>query len=277
MKKRVSIVMFALMAVFGASLFADAGKVVVGLNPVKDSVRTADSERAIMRLDSQISAALLKIKKFTVAKKEGKEELKDIDYLLDMSVVEYYEEAVNVKKSMLKTAKYTIEMKLVNVKNGHIIIQDSIKGKYESAKIPVGAMLPDISSDAMMSVSEQVADKITSELFPVSVLKVSEGGVITIANYGFNVGDVLNVVKFDAMVDPNTGEEVAKEETMICPIIVLEVSGSTARCVIHTLKPYKKQYAKAVVEVGMMCKRAMDKPIDMKSLSPLLKQLKKLK
>lgn len=276
MKKSVSIIMIALMAVFGASLFADDSKVVVGINPTQDMVRSADSERAIKRLEAQVSAALLKVKKFTVAKREGKEELNDVDYLLDMSVVEYAEETMNIKKMMQKKAKYAVEIKLLKVKNNHIIIQDTIKGVYEGDKVPMMGAVPDIYSVAMEEVARKIADAITAELFPISVLKVSEGGIITLANYGFEVGQVLNVFRVEALTDAD-GNEVARENILVCPIVILEISGSTARALIHTLKPYKSKYAKAVVEAGMICKRAEDKPLDAKTIAPLLKALKKAK
>lgn len=266
--------MIALMAVFGASLFADDSKVVVGINPTQDMVRSADSERAIRRLEAQVSASLLKVKKFTVAKREGKEELTDVDYLLDMSIVEYSEETMNVKKMMQKKAKYAVEIKLLKVKNNHIIIQDTIKGVYEGEKVPMMGAVPDVYSVAMEEVAGKIADAITAELFPISVLKVTEG-IITLPNYGFMVGEVFNVFRVEAMTDPNTGEEVAKDLQLVCPIIILEISGSTARAMIHTLKPYKSKYAKAVVESGMICKRAEDKPLDMKAIASLQKALKK--
>ena len=279
MKKRISIVaMVVLMTMFVASLFAEDGKPVVGLNPVQDSVRTADSERAVKRLDSHISAALLKIKKFTVAKREGKEDVKDLNYLLDLNITEYTEETATVKKMVQRIARYAVEVKFVNVTNNHILIQETIKDIFNGEKIPMTGSVPEIVSPAMEALATKIADRVTAELFPVSILKVSEGGVITIANYGFSVGEVFNVFKMgEAIVDPNTGDELARDEVMVCPIIVLEISGSTARCLIHTLKPYKSKYKGAVLEVGMFCRRANDAPIDEKTLAPLLKQLKKLK
>lgn len=278
MKKRISIIMIVLMTMFVASLFAEDGKPVVGLNSVQDSVRTADSERAAKRLDSHISAALLKIKKFTVAKREGNEDVKDLNYLLDLNITEYAEETATVKKMIQRNARYSVEVKFVNVANNHILIQETIKDIYNGEKLPMTSSIPEIVSSVMESLATKIADRVTAELFPVSILKVSEGRIITIANYGFNVGEVFNVFKYgEAIVDPNTGDELAKDEVMVCPIIVLEISGSTARCLIHTLKPYKSKYKGAVLEVGMFCRRANDAPIDEKTLAPLLKQLKKLK
>ena len=280
MKRRISIIVaiVVLMTMFVPSIFADSGKPVVGLNPVQDSVNTADSERAVKRLDSHISAALLKIKKFEVAKREGKEDLKDLNYLLDLNITEYAEETATAKKMIQRNAKYAVEIKFVNVTNNRILIQETIRDVFYGEKIPMAGSVPEIVSSAMEVLAAKIADRITAELFPVSVLKVSEGGIITIANYGFSVGEVFEVFKMgDPIVDPNTGDELAREEIMVCPIIVLEISGSTARCLIHTLKPYKSKYKDAVVEVGMFCKRSSDAPIDEKTLAPLLKQLKKLK
>ena len=277
MKKRISIIvaMIVLMTMSVTSLFADE-KPVVGVNPVQDSVKTADSERAAKRLDSHISAALLKIKKLTVAKREGKEDVKDVNYLLDLNITEYAEETATVKKMVQRNARYAVEVKFVNVVNNHILIQETINGSFQGEKVPMTGVVPEVVSAVMEALATKIADKVTGELFPVSVLKVSEGGIITIANYGFNIGEVFNVyTSGETFVDAD-GVEV-KDEVKVCPIIVLEISGSTARCLIHTLKPYKSQYKTAVVEVGMRCRRADDAPIDEKTLAPLFKQLKKLK
>ncbi len=277
MKKRISfVVMVVLMTMFVESLFAQNEKQVVGINPVQDSVKTADSERAAKRLDSHISAALLKIKKVTVAKRDGNEDLKDVNYLLDLNITEYSEEVATVKKMVQRIAKYAVEIKFANVTNNHILIQETIKGTFDGEKVPTTSVAPEVVSSVMEALATKVADRVTAELFPVSVLKVSEGGIITIANYGFSVGEVFDVfTSGETFVDAN-GVEV-KDEVKVCPIIILEISGSTARCLIHTLKPYKSTYKTAVVEVGMVCKRAKDAPIDEKTLAPLFKQLKKLK
>lgn len=277
MKRNVSIFVVAVVAIFGVSLFAAEAKKVIGLNPVQDMVRSADSERAIKRLDSQVSAALLKVGKFTVAKKEGGEELKNVDYLLDLSLVEYSEATMNVKKMMQKDAKYAVEIKLIKTSNNHILIQDTIKGVYSSEKVPMNAAVPDVYSAAMESVGAKISDAIVAELFPISVLRVSEGGIVTIPNFGFSLGEVFNVYRVEAMVDPNTGEEVASENVLVCAVVILEVSGSTARAMIpSTVKAYKK-YAKEMVEAGMICKRSDDKPIDEKTLTGLIKKMQKTK
>lgn len=277
MKKRISIIaMVVLMTMFVASLFAEDGKKVVGLDPVQDSVKTADSEKAAKRLDSHISAALLKTKKITVAKREGKEDVKDINYLLELNITEYAEETATVKKMIQRNAKYSVEVKFLDVTNNHILVQETLSGSYSGEKLPMTGSVPEIVSSAMEALAMKIADRVTAELFPVSILKISEGGIITIANYGFSVGEVFNVFAAGETFVDAGGVEV-KDEVMVCPIIVLEISGSTARCLIHTLKPYKAKYKGAVLEVGMTCRRADDAPIDEKTLAPLLKQLKKLK
>ena len=108
------------------------------------------------------------------------------------------------------------------------------------------------------------------------MLKVTEGGIITIPNYGFAVGDVFNVYRIEVMTNQD-GDAVASEDVLVCAIAILEVSGSTARAMIpSTVKAYKK-YAKEVVEVGMICKRSNDEPIDQKSLAGLIKKMQKAK
>lgn len=275
MKKSISILFFAVIAIVGSSIFAAETKIVMGLNSVEDMVHSADSERAIKRLSAQVSAALLKIGKFTIAKKEGASDLKNADYLLDLNLVEYSEETVSVKKMKQKDVKYSVEIKLVKTENSYILIQDTLKGSYSSDK--VSGDVPDVSTAVMEQVAGKISDLVIAELFPISILKITEGGVATIANYGFNVGDVFNVYRVEAMTDPNTGEEVASENVLVCAIVILEISGSTARAMIpSTVKAYKK-YAKEVIEVGMICKRSDDAPIDQKSLAGLIKKMQKAK
>lgn len=277
MKKSVSILVFAVMAIFGASVFAAGGKVVMGLNSVQDTQRSADSERAIKKLESQVSAALLKVGKFTVITKSGTADLKDAAYLLDLNLIEYTETVMNVKKMMQKDAKYAVEVKLLDTSNNQIIVQDTIKGSCSSDKVPLGSpTLPDVYATAMQEVANKISDKIIETLFKIEVLKVTEGGIITIPNYGFAVGDVFNVYRIEVMTNQD-GDAVASEDVLVCAIAILEVSGSTARAMIpSTVKAYKK-YAKEVVEVGMICKRSNDEPIDQKSLAGLIKKMQKAK
>lgn len=277
MRKGVSILVFAVMAIFGASVFAAEAKTVVGMNSVQDMVRSADSERAIKKLDSQVSAALLKVGKFTVIKKEGSADLKDAAYLLDLNLVEYTETVMNVKKMMQKDAKYAVEIKLLDTRNNQILVQDTIKGAISSDKVPVGSpTLPDVYVVAMEQIANKISDKIIETLFKIEVLKVTEGGIVTIPNYGFTVGEVFNVYKVETMTNQD-GDAVASEDVLVCAVVILEVSGSTARAMIpSTVKAYKK-YAKVMVEVGMVCKRSDDAPIDQKSLQGLIKKMQKSK
>lgn len=277
MRKSFSILVFAVMAIFGVSIFAAEAKIVIGLNSIDDAVRSADSERAIKKLDAQISAALLKVGKFTVIKKDGGADLGSVSYLLDLSLIEYSETAMNVKKMMQKDAKYAVEVKLVNKNNGQILVQDTIKGSCSSEKVPFGSpTLPDVYGTVMERVATQISDKIVGALFKIEVLKVTEGGIVTIPNYGFAVGEVFNVYKVETMTNQD-GDAVASEDVLVCAIVILEVSGSTARAMIPgTVKAYKK-YAKEVVEVGMICKRSDDKPIDQKTLAGLIKKMQKAK
>ena len=165
MKKSVSILVFAVMAIFGASVFAAGGKVVMGLNSVQDTQRSADSERAIKKLESQVSAALLKVGKFTVITKSGTADLKDAAYLLDLNLIEYTETVMNVKKMMQKDAKYAVEVKLLDTSNNQIIVQDTIKGSCSSDKVPLGSpTLPDVYATAMQEVANKISDKIVETL-----------------------------------------------------------------------------------------------------------------
>lgn len=280
MKKILSVFMITLMVSFTASLFAaGSSNKAVGINPVQDSVRSADSERAAKSLFSKVSKALIKVKRYTISERKGNEETKDLDYLLEMNMVAYSEQLGVVKKMQQKVVTYEVEVKLTQVKKSQIIVQDSIKGKYEGDKVPLNAAVPDIFASAMEDVGNKISDLITSSLFSISVLKVEEskyGPIITIANYGFEVGDVLEVRKEEGLED-ESGKVVASESVLVCPIIVLKVSGSVATAMIHTLKPYKKQYAKAMVEPGMKCKRSSDARLDEKAIASLVKSLNKVK
>lgn len=276
MKKHVSIIVFALVAIICASLFAAEAKKSLGFLPVQDLVKTADSERAVRRLDDQISAALIKVKKFSVRKLQAGEDTSSLDYLLEMNMIEYSETTETIKKMKQKTSKYNVEIKLTNLKKNEILVQDSIEGSFVSDKIAMEMPDPEVYTSAMAELVTKIADMITSTLFNVSVVDVSEGGILTILNYGFKVGDVLNVYKLVPITDAD-GNELANKEDFVCPIIVMEVSGDTARAMIHTLKPYKGKYAKATIENGMICKRATDAPIDEKTLAPLMKKFKKAK
>ena len=277
MRKNIFVIMLILMSVLGVYTFATEAKIVLGINSVQDMVKTADSEKAIKRLDAEVSAALLKIGKFIVSKKEGNRESKDAEYLLDLNLLEYSESTMQIKKMMVRDAKYAIEVRLVKTSNNNIIVQDTLKGMYSSDKIPVSSAVPDIYATVMEEVAGKISDIIVAELFTISVLKVTENGIITLPNYGFKPGEILNVYRTEAIIDQNTQEEIASENILVCAVVILEVSGSTARAMIpSTVKPYKK-YAQAVVEVGMFCTSSNDKQLDQKTLASLIKKMQKVK
>lgn len=277
MRKNIFVIMVILMSVLGVYTFATEAKIVLGINSVQDMVKTADSEKAIKRLDAEVSAALLKIGKFIVSKKEGNRESKDAEYLLDLNLLEYSESTMQIKKMMVRDAKYAIEVRLVKTSNNNIIVQDTLKGMYSSDKIPVSSAVPDIYATVMEEVAGKISDIIVAELFTISVLKVTENGIITLPNYGFKPGEILNVYRTEAIIDQNTQEEIASENILVCAVVILEISGSTARAMIpSTVKPYKK-YAQAVVEVGMFCTSSNDKQLDQKTLASLIKKMQKVK
>lgn len=277
MRKNIFVIMLILMSVLGVYTFATEAKIVLGINSVQDMVKTADSEKAIKRLDAEVSAALLKIGKFIVSKREGNRESKDAEYLLDLNLLEYSESTMQIKKMMVRDAKYAVEVRLVKTSNNNIIVQDTLKGMYSSDKIPVSSAVPDIYATVMEEVAGKISDIIVAELFTISVLKVTENGIITLPNYGFKPGEVLNVYRTEAIIDQNTQEEIASENILVCAVVILEVSGSTARAMIpSTVKPYKK-YAQAVVEVGMFCTSSNDKQLDQKTLASLIKKMQKVK
>lgn len=277
MRKNIFGIMIIFMSAFGVCTFATEAKIVLGINSVQDMVKTADSEKAIKRLDAEVSAALLKIGKFIVSKKEGNRESKDAEYLLDLNLLEYSESTMQIKKMMVRDAKYAVEVRLVKTSNNNIIVQDTLKGMYSSDKIPVSSAVPDIYATVMEEVAGKISDIIVAELFTISVLKVTENGIITLPNYGFKPGEILNVYRTEAIIDQNTQEEIASENILVCAVVILEVSGSTARAMIpSTVKPYKK-YAQAVVEVGMFCTSSNDKQLDQKTLASLIKKMQKVK
>lgn len=277
MKKIISIFMITLMVGFTASLFAKEKNATIGIVPVQDSDKTADSDRAAKNLFSKVSKALIKVRKYTVSELKISDEARGLDYLLEMNVIKYSEKTNIIKKMEQKVVTYEVEVKLTGIKKSQILVQDTIKGTYESDKVPQGATPANVYAMAMEAVGNQVADLITFTLFPVKVLKIGEskwGPVITIPNLGFEVGDVLEIYKEEGIED-ESGKVIVSESKLVCPIIVLEVSGGVARAMIHTLKPYKKKYAKAIVEVGMTCKKSKDARFEEKAISSLLKTFSK--
>lgn len=275
MRKSISIVLFAFM-ICATSLFATEEKKVMGLNSVQDVVMSADSERAIKRLEALVSGALLKVGRFTVAKKESNGSLRNVDYLLDLSLIEYSEETMTVKKMMQRNSKYSVEVKLLQTSNNHILIQEAIKGSYSSAKVSLNSPVPNVYDATMEQAATKISAKIVDALFTLEVLKVSETGIITLKDYGFEIGEVLNVYRSQAVTNQD-GEDSASEDVMVCAIVILEISGSTARAMIPaSVKAYKK-YAKVVVESGMFCKRSGEPAIDKKTIAGLIKKMEKAK
>lgn len=299
MRKVLSLI--AGFVLVGCLLYSQETKAVIGLGSVRDSVGEADSKDAASKLESYLTEALVKTKRFTVVSRSADDidglmtesmsqsgnlaSLKSLDFLLTAKVISLKKSVKTVSVlglggSAQDTLSVGVEVRFLKASDGVIIIQETIEDNFDGDKATstvFGAGVSDkgdIIAKGMKIFANKLAVKITESVYPTLVLAVSKKGVVSLPNIGFELGEILNIYELgEPIMDPYTGREIGREETLIAPVVVIEVSGSVTKAVIPTGKKYK-EYQKATLEKGMISRRTDEKKWTEKQIKPLLKLLK---
>ena len=299
MKKVLSLV--ASLVFLSCVLYSQEARASIGLGSVRDKVGSTDSRDAATKLESYLSEALVKTKRFTIVSRSADDidglmsesmaqsgqlaSLKDLDFLLMANVISLKK---NVKKvsvlglggSEQETLAVGVEVRFLKASDGVILIQETIEDNFDGDKVTStifgdGATdTGDIIAKSMKVFANKLAVKITESVYPTLVLAVSQKGVVSLPNIGFELGEILNVYELgEPIIDPYTNRQIGREETLIAPVVVIEVSSSIVKAVVLTGKKYK-EYQKATFAKGMLAKRTEEKKWTEKQIKPLLKQLK---
>ncbi len=127
------------------------------------------------------------------------------------------------------TTEMAVDLKVTDVSTGRIVIADSVGGEIVAGKgFSVGGIQSNTSSadpfaDVQRIVAARITEKIVTERFPFKVIQVQEDGTL-ILNYGdvfLAPGDQLALFEVgESFVDPDTGETLGSEETLLGTVAV---------------------------------------------------------
>ncbi len=139
------------------------------------------------------------------------------------------------------TVEMGVDIKVTDVETGQIVIADHVQGKVKQGQgLVIGGITSvDKSADPFADVQRVVAAKISEAIvtyrFPIKVIKVQNDGLLVL-NYGeifFSEGDRLAMYEVgEAFVDPDTGETLGAEETLLGTAKVVDVDKRFAKAEI---------------------------------------------
>lgn len=280
-------------------VFAQERKPVIGLDTVKVVVENADAKEAAQKLESYLSAALVKSNRFTVITRNVGDidsimqesltqlgsltQMSGLDFLLTAKIVDFSKDSKEVSVlglggSTQDLVTIGLELKFLDVNDGRIVIQENIRETFEGDKTVATVAgggtkaANDVIAVAMETLSNKLTAEIIESVYPPLVLSVSNG-IITISNVGFSVGELINIYKQgEEIFDPYTNQSLGKAEELIAVAAVGEVAGSVAKCAVPSGSKFKA-YKDAVIEAGYICRRAGDS-LSASQIKRLEKQMK---
>lgn len=280
-------------------VFAQERKPVIGLDTVKVVVENADAKEAAQKLESYLSAALVKSNRFTVITRNVGDidsimqesltqlgsltQMSGLDFLLTAKIVDFSKDSKEVSVlglggSTQDLVTIGLELKFLDVNDGRIVIQENIRETFEGDKTVATVAgggtkaANDVIAVAMETLSNKLTAEIIESVYPPLVLSVSNG-IITISNVGFSVGELINIYKQgEEIFDPYTNQSLGKAEELVAVAAIGEVAGSVAKCAVPSGSKFKA-YKDAVIEAGYICRRAGDS-LSASQIKRLEKQMK---
>ncbi len=280
-------------------VFAQERKPVIGLDTVKVVVENADAKEAAQKLESYLSAALVKSNRFTVITRNVGDidsimqesltqlgsltQMSGLDFLLTAKIVDFSKDSKEVSVlglggSTQDLVTIGLELKFLDVNDGRIVIQENIRETFEGDKTVATVAgggtkaANDVIAVAMETLSNKLSAEIIESVYPPLVLSVSNG-IITISNVGFSVGELINIYKQgEEIFDPYTNQSLGKAEELAAVAAVGEVAGSVAKCAVPSGSKFKA-YKDAVIEAGYICRRTGDS-LSASQIKRLEKQMK---
>lgn len=295
--KRSLFVFLMIGCVLGA--FAQERKPVIGLDTVKVVAENADAKEAAQKLESYLSAALVKSNRFTVITRNVGDidsimqesltqlgsltQMSGLDFLLTAKIVDFSKDSKEISVlglggSTQDLVTIGLELKFLDVNDGRIVIQENIRETFEGDKMVATVAgggtkaANDVIAVAMETLSNKLTAEIIESVYPPLVLSVSNG-IITISNVGFSVGELINIYKQgEEIFDPYTNQSLGNAEELVAVAAVGEVAGSVAKCAVPSGSKFKA-YKDAVIEAGYICRRAGDS-LSASQIKRLEKQMK---
>jgi hypothetical protein len=153
-----------------------------------------------------------------------------VDYLIYGRITQLSLEAQNSFIIMECKARFGLDVRVVDVHSGEIRLSESIQARdtlsiADSQSDPCRGVSVSALEKLTTDSARQIAQKMTIELFPPKVARVNLPEVYL--NYGqdlFVGGDLLVVSQLgEGFLDPDTGEVIGQEETVIGLLEVVDV------------------------------------------------------
>lgn len=283
-----------LLLLISVSVFAQERKPVVGLVNVESNIR--DGQEAAAKLHSYLGQAIVNSKRFEVIERNDSDmsklmgesvmqegalaNFKGLDFLLVAKIIDFKKDEKVVQAlvgaSSEEILTIGLELKFIDVENGRIVIQKTIREQLSGGKIVMvmGMGGTDNQIDLVATLTEQIANNVISNildtLYPVTVLAVSSTGSITIANNNFVPGTIIEVIeRGPEIIDPYSQQSLGCEEISIGQIVVYQVNGLMAKATLSLDKKYKN----ANIKVGMLC-RDTKEVVNAYDLKKILQKIK---
>jgi len=195
-----------------------------------------------------------------------------VQYLLTGRVTEFamkgksFGGAFNVAfKYKSKELKGRLDIRLIRTDTGEIVYVDKGKGskKFKSLKIASfgggtdfdETMVNDIFEPIIDGMAQKMSSKVSSLKIAPAALSKHEGAVIKVSGgqafinlgtrNGVNNGDTFTVYrKGEALIDPDTGEELGADEDRIGTVTVTKASTKFSQCKVNSGKIKKGDIVK---------------------------------
>ena len=157
-----------------------------------------------------------------------------VDYLVYGSVSNISIERTNALIAFSCDASLSMNVRVVDVNSGEIRLSESVfveknlQTVFDENVDPCGGITLSNINIMGEDTSDDIANKLTTAIFPIKVARVSKGQVYL--NYGsgsLRPGQPLTIKEIgEGFLDPDTGEVLGAEETTTAVIVVADVRKS---------------------------------------------------
>jgi curli biogenesis system outer membrane secretion channel CsgG len=240
----VSVVLVLLA--FQASV-ASSNKPVVAVGDIESSFATYDTAN----IKSSIETALAQSGKYTLMERGRLDQLmaeqgmaaqgltagsgaiggfEGIDYLIYGRVTQVGLESKNLFVITECSATFGIDIRVSDVSTGEIRLTHSINmeegvATAGSDENPCAGVTFSSLSELSLNAASQIVEALSQNLFPVKIARASETEVYLNYGEGFlNKGELLKIaVMGEGFVDPDTGEVLGAEETIVAVVKVRDI------------------------------------------------------
>ncbi len=250
MRKLPSVIILAVLAMFGYSFqsaFAAGNKPIIAVGDFESSFAQYDTKN----IQTAIETALSQTGKYTIMERgrldqllaeqgrsaaglvQGSGELggfEGVDYLIYGRVTQLSLEAQNLLLLTQCKANFGLDVRVVDVKSGEIRLSKTISEEEsiatgDSQSNPCDGVTFSSVDNLSTNAAREVVESLSQTLFPVKIARISGDEVYLNYGEGFLQKDeLLKITSLgDGFVDPDTGEVLGAEETVIAIIQVADI------------------------------------------------------